>query len=46
MGKCQNNNAYDFFMRVLKNSYRLMAEGSLLAHKVLAAQQSLNPEDV
>ena len=46
MGKCQNNYAHDFFMSVLKNSYRLLAEESLLAHKVLAAQQSLNPEDV
>lgn len=33
-------------MRVFKNSYRLLAEGSLLAHEVLATPQSLNPEDV
>ena len=33
-------------MRVLKNSYRLLAEGSLLAREVLATPQSLNPEDV
>jgi hypothetical protein len=33
-------------MRNLKNSSRHLAEESLLVHKVLAAQQSLNPEDV
>jgi len=33
-------------MRFFKNSYRRLAEGSLQVHKVPAAQQSLNPEDV